>query len=110
MCVCTRVKQLLWGSPAAELPSGTFGRSYWEGRDSRFIQGFLFKLCQTWLSRINLLGCLPGSLVCVCVWRTGVMVEGAVKPRTSSEKMERRSLAQTGSWVDKLQQKQTLLS
>lgn len=67
MCVCTRVKQLLWGSPAAELASGTFGCNYWEGRDYRFIQSFLFKLCQTWLSRINLLGCLPGSLVCVCV-------------------------------------------
>lgn len=110
MCVCTRVKQLLWGSPAAELASGTFGCNYWEGRDYRFIQSFLFKLCQTWLSRINLLGCLPGSLVCVCVWRAGVMVEGAVKPHTSSEKMKRRSLAQTGSWVDKSRQKQTLLS
>lgn len=66
----------------------------------------VFKIPWIWLTLIQLLDCLPGSLLCVylmcvCVGGEGCVVEGTVKPHASSEQMDNATWLSPGSWVEK---------
>ena len=70
----------------------------------------VFKIDWIWLTLIQLLDCLPGSLLCVyvmcvCVGGEGCVMEGAVKPHASSEQTENAAWLSPGSWVEKSGQK-----